>query len=439
MVTITGSNFSAGAAVSFGGSPATNVVVVAASSITATTPAHGSGAVSVTITNPDAQSGTLSGGFTYASTAPTASSVSPALGTTLGGTPVTIVGTNFAAGATVTIGGSPATNVVVTSGTSINATTPAYAPGAVALTITNPDTQTGTLPGGFTYVSTAPTVSSVTPASGTTLGGTVVTIAGTKFVRGATVLFGGVPATNVVVSSATSVGATTPAHAAGAVNVTITNPDTQSGTLSSGFTYVSTAPTVASVTPNSGPIAGGTIVTINGTNFVAGAMVKFGTLTATNVSVVSGTSITATSPASTAGAVALSVTNPDGQNGALANAYTYFVPATTITFVRVAYAAPQSAATTVSAPYSAAQTAGDLNIVVVGWNDTVSDVLSVVDTAGNAYSRAIGPTAGTGLRQSIYYAPNIVGGANTVTVTFTRAAQFADVRILEYRWRDDAG
>jgi hypothetical protein len=37
------------------------------------------------------------------------------------------------------------------------------------------------------------------------------------------------------------------------------------------------------------------------------------------------------------------------------------------------------------------------------------------------------------LRQSIYYAANIVGGSNTVTVTFNQAAAFPDIRILEYR------
>ena len=76
---------------------------------------------------------------------------------------------------------------------------------------------------------------------------------------------------------------------------------------------------------------------------------------------------------------------------------------------------------------------GDLNVVVVGWNDTTATVQSVVDSAGNTYSLAIGPTSGTALRQSIYYAPNIEAGSNTVTVTFNQAAAFPDVRILEYR------
>jgi hypothetical protein len=83
--------------------------------------------------------------------------------------------------------------------------------------------------------------------------------------------------------------------------------------------------------------------------------------------------------------------------------------------------------------YPGAETAGDLNVVVVGWNDTTATVSSVTDSAGNVYSLAIGPTSGTALRQSIYYAANIKGGANTVTVQFNQAAQFPDVRILEYR------
>ena len=53
--------------------------------------------------------------------------------------------------------------------------------------------------------------------------------------------------------------------------------------------------------------------------------------------------------------------------------------------------------------------------------------------AGNTYSLAIGPTSGTALQQSIYYAANIAGGSNTVTVTFNQAAAYPDVRILEYR------
>ena len=109
------------------------------------------------------------------------------------------------------------------------------------------------------------------------------------------------------------------------------------------------------------------------------------------------------------------------------------LPAGGISFIQVASATPQAKTATVNVTYPASQTAGDLNIVVVGWNDTTSTVQSVKDSAGNAYNLAIGPTKGTGLQESIYYAANIAGGSNTVTVAFNQAAAAPDIRILEYR------
>ena len=72
-----------------------------------------------------------------------------------------------------------------------------------------------------------------------------------------------------------------------------------------------------------GPAAGGTSVTITGTGFLAGATVSLGGTAATNVNVVSSTSITATTPAHAAGAVSVVVTNTDAQSGSLTNGYTY--------------------------------------------------------------------------------------------------------------------
>ena len=86
--------------------------------------------------------------------------------------------------------------------------------------------------------------------------------------------------------------------------------------------------------------------------------------------------------------------------------------------------------------YAAAQTSGNLNVVIVGWNDTTAVVNSVKDSKGNVYQLAVGPTLLTGnLSQSIYYTPNILAasaGANAVTVTFSQPAAYADIRILEY-------
>ena len=98
--------------------------------------------------------------------------------------------------------------------------------------------------------------------------------------------------------------------------------------------------------------------------------------------------------------------------------------------------------TTVSVPFTAAQAVGDLNVVAAGWNDSTATVSTVQDTAGNVYTRAVGPTILNGsLSQSIYYAKNIVAavaGANVVTVIFSTAAVAPDIRILEYSGADQS-
>ncbi|MGA9800313.1 MAG: IPT/TIG domain-containing protein, partial [Terriglobales bacterium] len=438
-VTITGTGFLSGATVTLGGMAATGVTVVSSTSITATTPAHTAGAVNVVVTNTDTQTGTLSGGYTYTNPAPTVSSITPNTGTASGGTAVTITGTGFLSGATVTLGGTPATGVTVVSGTSITATTPANGTGAVNVVVTNTDTQSGTLTNGYTYTAAnpAPTVTSITPTTGLTAGGTAVTITGTGFLSGATVTLGGSSATGVTVVSPTSITATTPAHAAGAVNVVVKNTDSQTGTLTNGYTYTNPAPTVTSISPLSGTTSGGTVVTITGTGFLSGATVSLGGNAATAVTVVSATSITATTPAHAVGAVNVVVTNTDTQSGTLTNGYTYTSGGGgAIAFVQVKAATPQTASASVLVAFTAAQTAGNLNVVAVGWNDTTSTVTGVTDTRGNTYVLAAGPTAGTGLTQSIYYAKNIAAGTNTVTVTFNKAAAFADIRVLEYSGLD---
>ncbi len=92
--------------------------------------------------------------FATTVSSPTITSVAPNSGLTVGGSPVIIIGTQFAAGATVTIGGALATDLTVTP-TSITAKTPAGTAGAQDVVVTNTDTGTATLTGGFTYVGPA--------------------------------------------------------------------------------------------------------------------------------------------------------------------------------------------------------------------------------------------------------------------------------------------
>lgn len=80
------------------------------------------------------------------------------------------------------------------------------------------------------------------------------------------------------------------------------------------FTVLAAAPppTITSISPASGPAAGGTTVTISGTNFATGATVRFGSTAATTVTVAGSTTITAVAPPQAPGKVVVSVTNPDG-------------------------------------------------------------------------------------------------------------------------------
>lgn len=120
----------------------------------------------------------------------------------------------------------------------------------------------------------------------------------------------------------------------------------------------------------------------------------------------------------------------------LASASLASLSAAAITCVQHNYATPQSSQATVRVPFQAAQAAGDLNVVVVGWNDSTAAVRAITDSRGNTYTLAVGPTVQIGkASQSIYYAKNIVAapaGANTVTITFNVPAVAADIRILEY-------
>jgi Domain of unknown function (DUF1929)/IPT/TIG domain len=359
-VTIKGTGFQAGASVKLGGTAATGVTVASSTSITATTASHGSGTVSVVVTNPDNQSGTLTSGYTYSvvNPPPSVNSIAPNSGTINGGTAVTISGSGFLAGASVKMGGTSASGVTVVSSTSITVTAPSHAAGAVSVVVTNSDNQSDTLTNGYTYLAPAPTVTSLIPTSGTINGGTNLNITGTGFQSGATVQVAGMNAGSVNVVSSTLLTATAPAHAAGTVSIAVTNTDGQSGTLNNAYTYIAPvapnpAPVVTSITPNSGTVNGGTGVNISGTGFLAGATVSFGGSNAA-VTAVNSTSITATTPAHAAGIVSVVVTNTDQQSSTLGNGYTYSSPSNANLGLSLAPGDPKSI--TVNAGESASDT-----------------------------------------------------------------------------------
>ena len=336
--------------VTFGGVAATNVVVHSdfGGWLTCTAPAHAPGTVDVVVQNPNQQSGSLPGAFTYNAilTTPVPTSVSPNQGLTGGGTAVTISGTGFYQGGAprVVFGNRDATNVVVPisgNGTILTCVAPSRAAGVVDITVINPGSLSGVLSGAFTYIPPpTPKPDTVTPSQGYVFGGETVTIGGSGFTTLGTtsVTMGGVSATSVSVydtgGGILAVRCTAPAHAAGVVDVVVTGPANVKGTLSHGYTYLPPpVPTVSSVTPNSGSTLGGGSATIEGTGFIrtGTTRVVFGGVDATNVNVSDPGSgilhVDCTVPAHsfTVGPVSVSVINPDGQTGTLGSAYTYLL------------------------------------------------------------------------------------------------------------------
>jgi len=120
------------------------------------------------------------------------------------------------------------------------------------------------------HAAAAPTISSITPATGYPQGGDSVTITGTGFDSSATVKFGNSPAASVSFVSSTTLTAITPVETLGQKDVTITNSDSQAAVLVNGFTYVEATPTISTISPNVGPAAGGKTVTITGSGFSNG-------------------------------------------------------------------------------------------------------------------------------------------------------------------------
>ena len=326
---LTGTNFTSGAVVFVGGQLASNVLVLSSTQITAVSPSLAPviGPQTVQVVLPDTQIASLAASFIATGPTPSIASVNPSTGSNGGGTLFTITGSNFESSASVTVGGVPATGVNVASSTSISATTASMAPvvGPVSVVVTNIDNGSDTLVGGFLATGPAPTLGSVSLASGTNAGGSTITLTGTNFAPGPAVTVGGVAATSVNLVDSMNVTCVTPALAPvlGPVAVTITNADAQAASLPTGYNALGTAPTLTTVTPNSGTTGGGTNIVLTGTNFQAGATVTVNGNAAGSVMVTSSTSISCWTPAGAAATVAVRVTNLDAQFAELATGFTY--------------------------------------------------------------------------------------------------------------------
>jgi hypothetical protein len=152
---------------------------------------------------------------------------------------VRLQGRGLATTAGVWFGGRPAASYHVGSDTQVTAVTPAVgAPAVVDVVVRTRSGATYRLSAAFSYLA-PPSVSAVTPSSGSTGGGTWVSVQGAALGRATSVAFGDAGAARIEVVSDTQLRALTPSHLPGPVDVRVTTPGGTSATTSSDrFTYL---------------------------------------------------------------------------------------------------------------------------------------------------------------------------------------------------------
>jgi alpha-tubulin suppressor-like RCC1 family protein len=306
VVTITGENLGEASSVKFGATAATELVHVLGTTLKATAPS-GSGTVDVIVTTPYGTSTAVTADqFTYVPP-PSISGVSPSAGPVAGSTVVTITGENLGEATAVKFGSTSATHFEQISGTTVKATSPAGS-GTVDISVTTPyGTSTAVTADHFTYLG-VPTVTNVNPTK-VALAGEEISIEGTNFASGATVQVGSHAATGVKVESSTLIKAMAPAESPGVVDVVVTTPGGSSSESSKD--HVTYAPEVTSLTPSTGPTAGGTTVTIKGAGFsieTGATTAKFGNRGEVVLTCTSTIECTTKSPAGAAGKVDVQIT-----------------------------------------------------------------------------------------------------------------------------------
>ena len=274
--------------------------------------------------------------FTVYPAPPAITSVIPDTDSTSGGavtgTIVTITGSNLLGATSVSFGGTPATSFTDVSFSEITAVDPPHIAGTVDITVTTGyGTSAITLADQFHYVAEPPGVISINPNSGTTSGGTTVTIIGTNLFGTTAVFFGGTSAASFVVNSPAQITAVTAPEIAGPVDVTVTTAGGNSPTSPADvYTYVAPVPAVLAINPALGPTSGGTTVTITGTGLFGATAVDFGTQPAT-ILTDSPRQMVVTDPANVMGFCDVTVTTAGGTSNATAADQFDYVPPPTLT------------------------------------------------------------------------------------------------------------
>ncbi|MCP4146334.1 MAG: hypothetical protein GY757_01165 [bacterium] len=375
-VTITGTNFQTGASAGLirTGQPgifASGIIVVSETEITCTFDLNGvaTGVWDLFLQNTSEQEITLAGAFTVNDAGISVTAITPNTGTNNAAVNVTVTGTNFLTGLTARLqrtGETAITGTAITVESDTQFTCSFDLNGAAAgnwdLYVENSSTNNFTYTGAFSITNPPPVITAITPTSGLGTGTVTITVTGEFFQAGAAVSLRmetptGTKAAQTIIEAetVTFVSATTVTSlfdltgaAAGVWDVVLENPDTQSFTLSDGFTIGYPAPTATGITPNSGRNNETVSITnLSGTNFREGVQVRLRkesnagikktqqVIVAGSIGVVSGERITCDFDltGAEAGVWDVVVENPDNQNAVLQAAFTITEPAPAITSI----------------------------------------------------------------------------------------------------------
>ena len=322
-VTITGNNFTNDlSAVYFGGNNATSFTWINSTEISAITSDSG-GIAGLASVDFDVNAGTVYGPNQFTYLAPSISGISPSQGPVSGGNSVTITGSNFSDIVDVQFGGNSATSFIVVDTSTITAIVQDSEgiTGLVNVDVIDTNFNTYTLQNAYTFLS--PSIINVLPNQGPVSGGNTVTIQGSNFSGITDIQFNWQSATSFSVVDTNTITATVPdsSGTAGLVSVGI---DTSSNTYTFNNAYTYLAPGINDISPAIGPAAGGTSVTINGSNFAGITDVQFNWQSATSFTVVDTNTITAVTPDSggTTGLVTVSL-DTTSNTYTFPNAFTY--------------------------------------------------------------------------------------------------------------------
>lgn len=296
------------------------------------------GKVTISIENPDGTTAEFRNAYNYLAPPPTPAvqldSITVTSGNLNGGDQVYIIGANFDKNMKVYFGDREALINYYANSSKVRVSTPIYAnPGFVNVKVVNPDGSSDELQNAFEYLSPpsapAPQITSLTPAEAMIGEQKLVYIFGKNISSRAKVYFSGTEASmTFITTSKIRVITPTSIISPGSVDVTIVNPDGQSGTLSNGFTYIvpvpDPLPVINSLSNTKGSVTGGNLVNIHGQNFKKGIQVYFGDRQATVTKFISSNEIEVrVPPSSSADLVDVKVVNPDSHEASLNDAYTY--------------------------------------------------------------------------------------------------------------------